>query len=385
MHACVLCVLLFGVAFHLVDPSWSILDNQAVDRVYRIGQKRDVIIYRLITCGTVEEKIYRKQVFKQSLMHTTMEDDSAYRYFTKQELRELFNLEDPSSSITQKQLAVLHKGQRKTYPALEEDIRFIESQKNAFGVSDHDLLFTVKNPSVHVSKPEELEKRVHTAVDNIKKSEPKKDEKTSEANPIVIDDSDSDSDNRNPIPTRKKKVSKKVIDDSDDDDEIIDSLSEDEAFIVQKTRKPEIIKKRLRHTYQGGISEDSLSNDEESDDNALSDPAEPKRKIRKCIDDEISDSSDGGNKSNTKPTESHVCEMHRRMAVPLVIKRCSCNVTTRNKARFNSLLHKMKDSMREGGELRTIQIGMEMLSICDEDPKLHALVRNLGEKLFGTK
>ena len=156
------------------------MDNQAVDRVYRIGQKRNVVIYRLITCGTVEEKIYRKQVFKQSLMLATMEGDSAYRYFTKQELRELFSLEDPSSSITQRQLAVLHKGQRKTYPALEDGIRFIESQRNVFGVSDHDLLFTVKNPSVHVSELEELEKRVHTAVDNIKKSEPKKNEKTSQ-------------------------------------------------------------------------------------------------------------------------------------------------------------------------------------------------------------
>jgi hypothetical protein len=37
-------------------------DNQSVDRAYRIGQSRDVVVYRLVTCGTVEEKIYRKQV-----------------------------------------------------------------------------------------------------------------------------------------------------------------------------------------------------------------------------------------------------------------------------------------------------------------------------------
>ena len=37
-------------------------DNQSVDRAYRIGQKKDVVVYRLMTCGTVEEKIYRKQV-----------------------------------------------------------------------------------------------------------------------------------------------------------------------------------------------------------------------------------------------------------------------------------------------------------------------------------
>lgn len=34
-------------------------------RAYRIGQKRPVIVYRLITCGTVEEKIYRKQVLTE--------------------------------------------------------------------------------------------------------------------------------------------------------------------------------------------------------------------------------------------------------------------------------------------------------------------------------
>jgi SNF2 family DNA or RNA helicase len=33
-----------------------------VDRAYRIGQRRDVVVYRLISCGTVEEKIYRRQV-----------------------------------------------------------------------------------------------------------------------------------------------------------------------------------------------------------------------------------------------------------------------------------------------------------------------------------
>lgn len=46
-----------------MDPAWNpAVDNQAVDRAYRIGQQRDVVVYRLISCGTLEEKIYRKQV-----------------------------------------------------------------------------------------------------------------------------------------------------------------------------------------------------------------------------------------------------------------------------------------------------------------------------------
>ena len=45
----------------ILDPDWNPAnDNQAVDRVFRIGQKRDVIVYRLVTMGTIEEKIYRR-------------------------------------------------------------------------------------------------------------------------------------------------------------------------------------------------------------------------------------------------------------------------------------------------------------------------------------
>ena len=40
-------------------------------RVYRLGQTKDVIIYRLITCGSIEEKIYRKQIFKNAVMKQT--------------------------------------------------------------------------------------------------------------------------------------------------------------------------------------------------------------------------------------------------------------------------------------------------------------------------
>jgi hypothetical protein len=38
------------------------MDNQSVDRAFRLGQKKDVIVYRLITAGTIEEHTYRRQV-----------------------------------------------------------------------------------------------------------------------------------------------------------------------------------------------------------------------------------------------------------------------------------------------------------------------------------
>jgi SNF2 family DNA or RNA helicase len=45
----------------ILDPDWNPAnDNQSIDRIYRIGQKNDVIVYRLITTNSVEEKIYRR-------------------------------------------------------------------------------------------------------------------------------------------------------------------------------------------------------------------------------------------------------------------------------------------------------------------------------------
>lgn len=42
----------------IYDPSWNPAeDSQAVDRCYRIGQKKDVTVYRFIAAGTVEEKV----------------------------------------------------------------------------------------------------------------------------------------------------------------------------------------------------------------------------------------------------------------------------------------------------------------------------------------
>lgn len=44
----------------IYDPSWNpATDAQAVDRAFRVGQTRDVTVYRVVTCGTVEEKILR--------------------------------------------------------------------------------------------------------------------------------------------------------------------------------------------------------------------------------------------------------------------------------------------------------------------------------------
>uniref|UniRef100_A0A8C3V4A0 DNA excision repair protein ERCC-6-like n=1 Tax=Catharus ustulatus TaxID=91951 RepID=A0A8C3V4A0_CATUS len=127
----------------IFDPSWNpATDAQAVDRAYRIGQKENVVIYRLITCGTVEEKIYRRQVFKDSLIRqSTGDKKNPFRYFSKQDLRELFTLENTRTSATQIQLQSLHAMQRKTDLQLDEHLAYLHSLA-MFGISDHDLIYT---------------------------------------------------------------------------------------------------------------------------------------------------------------------------------------------------------------------------------------------------
>ncbi|XP_029985665.1 DNA excision repair protein ERCC-6-like [Sphaeramia orbicularis] len=128
----------------IYDPSWNpATDAQAVDRAYRIGQTENVIIYRLITCGTVEEKIYRRQVFKDSLIRqNTGDKKNPFRYFSKQDLKELFTLEDVDRSRTQMQLQDLHSRHRRTDPQLDRHIAHLHTMR-MFGISDHDLMFSV--------------------------------------------------------------------------------------------------------------------------------------------------------------------------------------------------------------------------------------------------
>ncbi|KAJ8769138.1 hypothetical protein K2173_000913 [Erythroxylum novogranatense] len=144
----------------VADPAWNpSTDNQSVDRAYRIGQKKDVLVYRLMTCGTVEEKIYRKQIFKGGLFKTATEHKEQIRYFSQQDLRELFSLPKQGFdvSLTQQQLHEEHDSQHEMDKSLEAHIKFLESLGVA-GVSHHSLLFSKTAPAQVVPQDEE-EKR----------------------------------------------------------------------------------------------------------------------------------------------------------------------------------------------------------------------------------
>ena len=47
-------------------------DHQAVGRVYRIGQKQRVKVYRLLMSGMIDEKVYGKQVQKDAMIREVL-------------------------------------------------------------------------------------------------------------------------------------------------------------------------------------------------------------------------------------------------------------------------------------------------------------------------
>ncbi|KAG2411890.1 hypothetical protein HFD88_009446 [Aspergillus terreus] len=66
----------------VMDPNWNpSYDLQAQDRAYRIGQSRDVEVFRLISAGTVEEIVYARQIYKQQQANIGYNASSERRYF----------------------------------------------------------------------------------------------------------------------------------------------------------------------------------------------------------------------------------------------------------------------------------------------------------------
>ncbi|XP_040287953.1 DNA repair and recombination protein RAD54B isoform X1 [Bufo bufo] len=92
-------------ACHLIlyDIDWNPAnDMQAMARVWRDGQQRTVHIYRLLTTGTLEEKIYQRQISKQGLSGAVVDltPKSGHIRFSVDELRDLFTLHEDSDCVT---------------------------------------------------------------------------------------------------------------------------------------------------------------------------------------------------------------------------------------------------------------------------------------------
>jgi len=141
----------------IFDPDWNpSSDKQAIGRAYRLGQTKNVVVYRLITCGTLEEKIYTRQVHKDSIVHTVLnkENHHAYTYFEENKLRELFTIKDFDKSETQESMTMEHGDKISSdQKFLESDIEHLKNLPEVYGISFYSRLFSKEE---HVPEEEIL-------------------------------------------------------------------------------------------------------------------------------------------------------------------------------------------------------------------------------------
>ncbi|XP_024393599.1 protein CHROMATIN REMODELING 20 isoform X2 [Physcomitrium patens] len=78
----------------IFDGSWNPThDLQALFRAWRFGQKKNVYAYRLLASGTMEEKIYNRQVAKEGLAARVLDEHQVGRYFVEDDLDFFFVLD----------------------------------------------------------------------------------------------------------------------------------------------------------------------------------------------------------------------------------------------------------------------------------------------------
>jgi SNF2 family DNA or RNA helicase len=73
------------------DPWWNpAVEAQATDRAHRIGQDKNVFVYKLISSGTVEERMVQLQARKKALVDGVLQGSGRGFSFTEQDIDALF-------------------------------------------------------------------------------------------------------------------------------------------------------------------------------------------------------------------------------------------------------------------------------------------------------
>ena len=137
----------------LFDVDWNpATDAQVLARIHRDGQKRPCVVYRLLMAGALDEKIWQRQVTKLGLADSVMERTAGTSSFTREELKDLFQLDERAVCQTHELIGcpcdgkgVLDSGTTTKTPGtpdetIETDHLFVKKEKDDSNVRDEDDL-----------------------------------------------------------------------------------------------------------------------------------------------------------------------------------------------------------------------------------------------------
>ncbi|KAF7822971.1 Switch 2 [Senna tora] len=130
----------------IFDPNWNpAQDLQAQDRSFRFGQKRHVVVFRLLAAGSLEELVYSRQVYKQQLSNIAVSGKMEKRYFEgvqdckefKGELFGICNLfRDLSDKLFTSEIIQLHEERKENGQITEQEKKIVSSEEADILVSD---------------------------------------------------------------------------------------------------------------------------------------------------------------------------------------------------------------------------------------------------------
>lgn len=120
----------------IFDVSWNPShDIQSIFRIYRFGQTKPCYVYRFLALGTMEEKIYERQVTKQAISKRVIDEQQIDRHYNQNDLLELYKYD-------------LEPEEERILPKLPKDRLFAEMLKKyeniVFKYHEHDTLLENK-------------------------------------------------------------------------------------------------------------------------------------------------------------------------------------------------------------------------------------------------
>jgi SNF2 family DNA or RNA helicase len=389
-------VVIFG-------PDWNpAVDNQAVDRAFRIGQQHDVMCYRLMTCNTIEEKMYRRQVFKEGLVRSVIEDKSMNVYSSGQDLSDVFELNDPGISNMQEYLAETQKDIRHYFEVSHQELCMeLENIQNfnCYGISHHDVLFDEERKEDENEKilfpetPQQNLRQKEDAMMGLRMSEKGKNSHSTHAkfNPLGVNDNLNEEKRKKRKENRKKKKKKKKKIEEEDEEYTRDKfgLFDDEAEEMNddhpnynEANRTENVERSIRN--KPVVSAEVLNIIEDSDYDKWNN--DQNEEVDDYVDLVDVSNEDKTYKSTNDCNDSMDDEVFGGDDNRILIKNGFYktndfqNLSRHEKNKFAELLKKGKQYEDGGEKILALDCYIDCLNISDENYEIHRNVLKLADE-----